>query len=214
MQGIIEALLLAVVLVNLRLLGSSRIGACVRVVAVQGIVLGLLTVAIHGASISVHVLLLAAGSMAIKGAAFPWLLFRAIREARVRRDIEPSVGYISSLFAGLLGLGIAVWLGGRLPLPPTATSRLVVPVALFTIFTGLFLIVARKKALMQVLGYLVLENGIYTFGVALLLETPLLVELGVLLDVFVAVFVMGITIFHINRTFDDIDTDLLSTLKG
>jgi hydrogenase-4 component E len=214
MQGFTEALLLLVVLVNLRLLGSSRIGACVRVVAVQGIALGLLTLAIHGEAISVHAVLLAAGSMAIKGAAFPWLLFRAIREARVRRDVEPSVGYISSLLAGLVGLGIAAWLGARLPLPPTAASRLVVPVALFTIFSGLFLIVTRKKALTQVLGYLVLENGIYTFGAALLLETPLLVELGVLLDVFVAVFVMGITIFHINRTFDDIDTDLLSTLKG
>jgi hydrogenase-4 component E len=81
------------------------------------------------------------------------------------------------------------------------------------IFTGLFLIVSRRKALMQVLGYIVLENGIYAFGVALVVESPLLVELGVLLDVFVAVFVMGITMFHLSRAFDDIDTDQLAMLK-
>ena len=63
------------------------------------------------------------------------------------------------------------------------------------------------------LGFLVMENGIYAFGVGLVLESPLLVELGVLLDVFVAVLVMGIIIFHISREFDHIDTHELSTLR-
>jgi hydrogenase-4 component E len=66
---------------------------------------------------------------------------------------------------------------------------------------------------MQVLGYLVMENGIYTFGMAMSESQPLMVELGILLDVFMAVFVMGITIYHINREFDHIDTDRMSALK-
>jgi hydrogenase-4 component E len=78
---------------------------------------------------------------------------------------------------------------------------------------GLFLIVSRKKALTQVLGYLVIENGIYTIGMALAQEQPLLIEMGILLDVFVAVFVMGITLFRIGRDFDNIDTDQMATLK-
>jgi hydrogenase-4 component E len=86
-------------------------------------------------------------------------------------------------------------------------------VALFTIFVGLFMIVTRKKALTQVLGYLTLENGIYAFGLGVAQEWPLIVELGILLDIFAAVFVMGIAIFHINREFDHIDSDRLSTLK-
>ncbi len=85
--------------------------------------------------------------------------------------------------------------------------------AIFSIFAGLFLIVSRKRALSQVLGFLVLENGVYTFGVGLAPQSSLLVEAGVLLDVFVAVFVMGITIFHINREFDHINTDQMSQLK-
>ena len=85
--------------------------------------------------------------------------------------------------------------------------------AFHAILIGLFLIISRKKAVTQVLGYLGLENGIYIFGIALVKEATILIDLGVLLDIFVAVFVMGIAIFHISREFDHIDTDRLSTLK-
>ena len=108
---------------------------------------------------------------------------------------------------------LSLWLSERLPLPQVPISSLIVPVALCTSLIGLFVIISRKKAITQVLGYLVLENGIYAFGVGVVPHSPLLVELGVLLDVFVAVFVMGITIFHINRQFDHIDTDRLVLLK-
>jgi len=87
-------------------------------------------------------------------------------------------------------------------------------VAIFTMMTGLLLLTTRRKALTQVVGYLALENGIYTFGVAVARDgSPWLVELGILLDVFVAVFVMGIAIFHISREFDHIDADQLTALK-
>jgi hydrogenase-4 component E len=78
---------------------------------------------------------------------------------------------------------------------------------------GLLTLVSRVKAVTQVVGYLVMENGIFLFGVLLLEAMPYLIELGVLLDLFVGVFVMGIVIFHINRAFDHIDVDQLSTLR-
>ncbi|PJB83091.1 MAG: hydrogenase, partial [Acidobacteria bacterium CG_4_9_14_3_um_filter_49_7] len=93
------------------------------------------------------------------------------------------------------------------------TSHFLLPSALFSLMTGLLIIVSRRKALTQVIGYLTMENGVYLFGAALAIEEPLLVEMGVLLDVFVAVFIMGITIYQINSEFDHIDTDRLSELK-
>jgi hydrogenase-4 component E len=213
MNALLDATLVALLLINLRLLGASRLGASIRVVAAQGLVLGIFTLAVNTGGVSAHTVGLAVLSVGLKAVAFPWLLFRALREAKVRREIEPLVGFILSILGGVLGLGFSVWIGSRLPLPAPTASPLVVPVALFTMFTGLFLIVSRKQALTQVLGYLVLENGIYAFGVALLLQEPMLVELGILLDVFVGVFVMGITIFHLNRAFDSIDTDQLSALR-
>ncbi|HKW30341.1 MAG TPA: hydrogenase [Verrucomicrobiae bacterium] len=210
---ITNLILALVVLTNLKLLGSSRLGASIRVVAAQGVALGLLPILAHWQEMSVHFGLLAAGTMAIKGVVFPWLLFRAIREAEIAREIEPYVGYAASLVAGAVALGTSFWLCTRLPIPENIASPWLVPVSFFSIFAGLFLIVSRKRAVSQVLGFLVLENGIYTFGVGVAVRTPFLVEAGVLLDVFVAVFVMGITIFHINREFDHINTDRLSTLK-
>jgi hydrogenase-4 component E len=208
-----DLLLYVVVLTNLLLLGTSRLLACVRVVAVQGVSLGLLALAAHEGSPSVHAVALCAGILVLKGAVFPWLLARSLRDVQIRREIDPYIGYTMSSLAGLVALGVSVWLGRSLPLPATAASSLAVPVAAFTVLTGFFLIITRRQALTQVLGYLVLENGIYAFGVELAQDQPLLVELGVLLDIFVAVFVMGIAIFHISREFDHIDTDRLTSLK-
>ena len=209
----VDLLLILVVLTNLKLLGSSRLGASIRTVAVQGFLLGLLPLWAHAHDLSGHVVLLAVGGMVLKGVVFPWLLLRALREAEVQREIEPFVGYIASLLVGVGAIGVSLWLSARLPLPEPVVAPLLVPTALFSILAGLFLIVSRKKAINQVLGFLVLENGIYAFGIGLVQEASLLVELGVLLDVFVGVFVMGIIIFHIRREFDHIDTDQLSTLK-
>jgi hydrogenase-4 component E len=208
----VDAILVGIILTGFVLLGSSRFGSCVRVVALQGVLLGALTIAARENDASLRAPLLALASTGVKGVAFPWLLSRALRDAEVRREVEPLVGYGPSVLVGMLGLVAALWLASRLP-PPAAIPSLVLPVALFTMLAGLFLIVSRRQALMQVLGYLVMENGIYTFGVGFVQGTPMLVELGVLLDVFVAVFVMGIAIFHINREFDHIDTDRLRTLK-
>ena len=209
-----DLILVLVVLTNLKLLGSSRLGASIRVVAAQGVMLGLLPVLAHVHELSLHFAALAVGTVALKGVVFPWLLFRALREAEVTREVEPYVGYISSILVGLMALAASFWLGGRLPVTTAGVSSLLVPSALFSILAGVFLIVARKRAVNQVLGFLVMENGIYTFGVGVVAETPFLVELGVLLDAFVAVFVMGIAVYHINREFDHIEVDRLDRLKG
>jgi hydrogenase-4 component E len=214
MDRLTDALLVILVLTTFKLLASGRIGACVRAVATQGVVLGLLTLATHRGTLSLHVAAVACASMALKGLAFPWLLSRALREADVRREIEPYVGYTLSILSGLFVLGVSLWVGARLRLPSESFSTLALPTALFTILAGLFVVVARRTAVMQVLGFLVLENGIYSFGVWQVGDMPLLVELGVLLDLFVAVFVMGITIYHINREFEHIDTDRLDSLRG
>ncbi len=214
MNSSVDTIMVFLVLTNLMLLGLSRMGTCIRVVAGQGIALGLLPLLLHTDILEIHLWVLSAAIIGLKGLAFPWMLSRTLRDIDVNREVEPFVGYGLSVVMGPLALAMCLWISSGLPLPAETTSSLVVPVALFTIMAGLFLIVSRKKALTQVLGYLVLENGIYTFGVALAGKQPILVEMGILLDVFVAVFVMGITIFHINREFDHIDTDRLSSLRS
>jgi hydrogenase-4 component E len=208
-----EGLLVALLLANLWLLGTSRLLACIAVVAAQGVLLGVLPFTLPLEVPAWRLVLLAAVGFGLKGIVFPVLLRRAVRRVEIRSEVEPFVGYSLSLLIGVLLLAASLYIGMRMPIPGALRPTLLVPGALFTAATGLFLIVGRKSAIMQALGYLVMENGISAFGMALAEREPLLVEMGTLLDAFVAVFVMGITIFHINKEFDHIDSGRLSSLK-
>jgi hydrogenase-4 component E len=210
----IDTILVLLILTSFLLLGSSRLATCISIGALQGIMVGLLPLAVSGAGLTVRIAAIGAVIMGLKGFVFPYLLSRALRESDTSREVQPFVGYAASLFVGVLSLLASFWLDKQLKLPVHATSDLVVPVAFTMMMTGLFLIVARRTAVNQVIGYLVLENGIYTFGLAIVRDIPVLIELGVLMDMFVAVFVMGIAIYRINREFDHIDSDRLNSLKG
>jgi hydrogenase-4 component E len=212
-NGWLDAILVLLVLTSFWLLGASRLLSCIQAVAIQGLSLGLIPLISRWPAISVRLALVAVASTIIKAIVLPTLLRHAIREANVRNEVDPLVGFTTSLLLGIGLWGVAMHIAGRLPTMLPSDSTLLVPVAIFTVLCGLLLLVSRNTAVMQVIGYLTLENGIYAFGWAFAVEDPLLVEMGVLLDVFVAVFVMGITIYHLNREFDSIETDELAALK-
>lgn len=215
MNSLADIVLVTVVALNLGLVGTSRITACIWLVAWQGVALGVLPLLAAGDSFSFQLLFLAIVMLTMKGLVFPRLLFRSLRTSNVRRELIPLLGYNASVALGATLLVVSLWLAPKLKLPPGVTllSDLVIPVALATLLTGLLLIVTRQQALTQVAGYLVLENGVFVFGAALAHDEPVLVEMGVLLDIFGAVLVMGIAAFHIHRSFDRIDVEQLSQLK-
>jgi hydrogenase-4 component E len=212
MTQISDFLLLAIVLVNFALLGATRLSTTIRAVAVQGGLLGLLPLVLHGGP-SLHAVGLAVGTVAIKGVILPRFLTWAIREAALRREVEPRIGFVGSLLLGVVAMAVAFAVAARLPLPPELARPLLVPVALATVMVGFLILTTRAKAVTQVVGYLALENGIYLFGLTLTEQVPFLVEIGVLLDVFVGVFIMGIVVFHINRAFDSLDAEQLAQLR-
>jgi hydrogenase-4 component E len=177
---------------------------------VQGLLLGLLPL-LTASQLSVHAVSLALGTVAVKALVLPWFLAWAIREAAVRREVEPVIGFIASQLFGALAVALAFAIASRLPLP-AIEQPLLVPVALATLIIGFIVLTTRRKAITQVVGYLVLENGIFLFGLTQTESVPFLIELGVLLDVFVGVFIMGIVVFHINREFDSIDATRLTEL--
>jgi hydrogenase-4 component E len=209
----VEGFLVILMLTNLWLLGSSRLLSCIAAVSVQGVLLGLLPLVIGVDAPLWRLILQAAISIGFKGIALPLLLLRAARSVDVRREVEPFVGYSASLLIGVVVLAVSLFIGLRLPIHGWDAPLLLVPAALFTALTGLFIIVSRRSAIVQALGYLAMESGIAAFGLALAEQEPLLIEMGTFLDAFVAIFVMGITIYHISREFDHIDADRLSSLK-
>jgi hydrogenase-4 component E len=211
MGSLTEFLLFLIVLSDFAVLGTSRLSSCIRAVALQGLLLGLLPLVIDE-SLTPHAVGLAVGTVAVKAIVLPSFLRWAIREAAVRREVEPLVGYTASLALGVGALAVAFAVANVLPVR-SSEAELLIPAALVTVMIGLIVLVTRAKALLQVVGYLMLENGIYLFGLTQARRVPFLVEAGVLLDVFVGVFIMGIVVFHINREFDSISADRLTELR-
>jgi hydrogenase-4 component E len=197
---------------NLLALGSSRLPMLIRTVAVQGVVLSVMPLLMEQ-ELNWRVGLLVIGAIAGKGIIIPGLLRRAMRTANIDRELEPFLDFVPSLLLGAAGTIAAVALGRALPLAPEHTRLLLVPGAIASILTGFILLIGRIKAISQVCGYLILENDIYMFGLLLIHSMPLMVESGILLDVTVGVFVIGIIADRIQRAFDSLDTRKLTTLR-
>ncbi len=212
MSGNLDLLVGLAMGLNLIALGSSRLTTLIRAMSLQGVVLGAMPTLL-GERLDGWMVLTAVATFASKGLVIPTLLRRAMRTAQIDREIQPTVGFAPSL---LLGAGVATGslaLTQLLPLRAADAESLLVPGALATVLTGFVMLIGRTKAISQVCGYLILENGIYMFGLLLLRVMPVLVEAGVLLDLTVGVFVIGIIVDRIQRAFDSLDTRKLTALR-
>jgi hydrogenase-4 component E len=196
---------------NLLALGTSRLPALIRAMSVQGVILGVMPLLMEH-QLDWRVLLVAVATICGKGLLIPGLLRRAMRTVQIDRELEPLIGFVPSLLLGAAGTIAALALTHLLPLLPEHAGSLLVPGALATVLTGFILLIGRTKAISQVCGYLILENGIYLFGLLLIKAMPLLVEAGVLLDLTVGVFILGIIVDRIQRAFDSLDTRKLTAL--
>lgn len=207
-----DLLIALTILSNFVLVATSRVNKAIQVAVIQGVLLGLIPLAM-GLGKHPHILFMVVATITVKGWFIPFLLRRAIQEVHIHREVDPYVGYTVSLMLCALGTGLSLILAHMLPLKGGTKVILLVPAALSTLFTGFLMLVSRRKALTQVVGYLILENGIFLFGLLLVEDMPMLVETGILLDLFVGVFVMGIVINHIRTAFDSTDTRHLAELK-
>ena len=198
---------------NLLALGTSRLPSLIRAMSAQGMLLGLMPLLLEAENLDWRILLVVLATLVGKGLVIPGLLRRAMRAANIEREIQPFLGYVPSLLLGACGTIAAVALARALPLLPEHARSLLVPGAIASVLTGFILMIGRVKAISQVCGYLILENGIYLFGLLLIHSTPWLVESGILLDVTVGVFIIGIIVDRIQRAFDSLDTRKLTVLR-
>lgn len=197
---------------NLVALGSSRLPSLIRTMSAQGVLLGIMPMLLES-EFDWRVAAVALATALGKGIVIPALLRRAMRAVRIERELEPFIGFEVSLLLGAAATIAAVAVVRWLPLLPEHRNSLLVPGAIATVATGFILLTGRVKAISQVCGYLILENGIYLFGLMLIKSTPQLVEAGVLLDLTVGVFVIGIIVDRIQRAFDSLDTRKLTALR-
>lgn len=197
-------------------LGTPRLKTLVTIMAWQGAAVSLIPLFLkdHGdfgiGAICFFILMLV-----IKGVVIPGLLYVALNRVAIKREIVPFIGYHASILTGLGIVLMSVFITNYLRPSLAEGQEIVLITAITTMASGFFLMMARTKAITQVIGYLMLENGIYLIGTALTKHSHTLyvVEFGVLLDILVGVMVMGIILHNINSAFDDVDTTLLGRLK-
>src|SRR5437016_2630182 len=162
MVQILDPLLIVALALNFVALGVSRIRGVINAVAMQGILLGLSPLLVHP-EIGVRGLLLVVVTIALKGVVIPLFLLHAMREANIQHEVRPVVNYMSSLLLGAVGTALAMVFSYTLPLAEEHANLLIVPASLATVWTGFLMLTTRRKAIMQVLGYLLLDNGLFFF---------------------------------------------------
>lgn len=217
MNDLANALLVLILVLNLFALGTSRIQSVIRIVAAQGALLGLITLVVHE-SPGFAVVASAIAAVLIKCILIPWIMTRSLRAADIKREIEPFIGFLPSILIGAAVTAAALLFSPSLAergagFPGHDAPSLLISASFATVLTGFIILISRYKAITQSLGYLVLENGIFVFGMLLVEAIPMVVEMGMLLDLFVGVFVISIITNHINRAFSSMDTRRLVSLK-
>jgi len=191
------------VFLALIILSNHRVTAMIRIFAIQSFVLSLLPLFLHASSISGRDIFIVIATMVLKAALAPSILFWAIRHVSMRSEIKPILGFGSSIILGVILIAGAFWVSSSLKLPGgKPASDLILPCSLSTVLLGFMIMVTRTRAVTQVLGYMIMENGIFLFAVSLFDVMPVLIEMGILLDIFVAVFIMAIVVNHINEEFE------------
>jgi len=210
MPPIADSILILLLLTNFFILGTANLTSAIRGVALQGLLLGVLPFFVESQP-TLRLVAMIVVTVAVKGLVIPGLLMKALRDVHIRHEVEPYVGFVATLFFCAIGTALALLFADLLPLAAADRTGLFVPASLATLFSGFLGLTTRRKAISQVTGYLVLENGVYIFG--LLLYQSMIVEVGILLDLVVGIFVMGIVLNHIQREFSSLDTERLSGLK-
>jgi hydrogenase-4 component E len=152
-------------------------------------------------------------TLAIRGIIIPLSIYIVIKKVAVRREVEPIVGYHASMLCGLGLIVAATFISRQLDIPVISQNTLLLPTAIALLVSGMFLLMARRNAIAMVLGYIIMENGIYLIGTTFSVRARHIVEFGILLDVLAGVMIMAIILQNIKQTFDDVDTALLRTLK-
>jgi hydrogenase-4 component E len=207
----------AAILVTAFLIVSSRsLVFYIRLFALQSFFLGAVALLVVLGYGETHILIAAILTIAIKAIAIPLVLTRVIERIHVQKEIRFSISITASL---LLCGGIVILADSvaqsilRSPHAEASAVSRVLSVSIAMMLIGLFIMMTRRKALTQIVGLLTMENGVFLSGLSITYGMPLIVEMGIFFDILVAVLILGVFVFRINKTFESISIDSLRSLR-
>jgi len=202
---VINLLAAILLLISFAMLSQRRIVGLITLFAWQGAALATSTALVAWATGQHHLYYSAGLTLVLKVVAMPWFFFRLVRRLDADRDVEPMINIPTTM---LIGIGLVIF-AFNLALPISAMSgtvmRSTLGIAMAMVLLAFLMMITRTKAIPQVIGFLAMENGLFFAATSATYGMPLVVELGVALDVLVGVLVLGIFVFQTRETFGSLD---------
>ena len=195
------------------MLSQRRVVTMVSLLALQGLLLGAATLLLAWRTGQGHLLFSGVLTLALKAAFLPWLLHRLIRRLDVYWDSEPLLNIAGTMLVGLLIVIFAFGLAQPIAALATTTTRSSIGIAMAVVLLAFLTMITRRKAMSQVVGFLSMENGLFFGAMSATYGMPMIVELGVALDILVAMLVLGVFFFQIREQFDSLDLHHLENLR-
>jgi hydrogenase-4 component E len=195
------------------MLAQRRVVTMVNLLALQGLLLGLATLLLAWRTGNNHLYVSASMTLALKALFLPWLLHRLIRRLGVYWDSEPLLNITATMLLGLLVVIFAFGLAQPIAALATTSTRSSIGIAVAVVLLAFLTMITRRKAMSQVVGFLSMENGLFFGAMSATYGMPMIIELGVALDVLVAMLVLGVFFFQIREQFDSLDLHHLESLK-
>ena len=200
-------------LTMLYLAATSRIIAHIRILIAQGVLLFLICCGgFHHMDI-LNFAFLALETLIFKGVVIPWFLYRVLKKTHSNRDVAANIPHFYCLVIASIILLISILASNYYISSVKLISPMFFGVSVATIIISLWLITIKHKIISNVIEFITMENGIFLLSLSIAKEMPILVNMGVLLDVFIAVYILGLFVHEINKEFNDLEVSHLSDLK-
>jgi len=200
-------------LTMLYMAATSRIKAHIKMLSIQGLILFLILFLDEDKTNLINLIFLSIETLLVKTILIPLFLTRILNKNEVFRDNEPHIPNFYSLVIASIMLFAGFMISNLHGQGFENVTALYFGVSISTILISLFLITTRKKILTHVIGYIMMENGIFLLSLSVAKEMPIIVSMGVLLDIFIAVFILGFLVNKINTAFDELNICELCNLK-
>ena len=210
---LLNALAALFLLLSFAMLSQRRIVTLVKLLAVQGALLGIATVVLAWRTGERELYVSALLTLGLKAVFLPWLLHRLIRRLGVYWDSEPLLNIAGTMLIGLLIVIFAFGLAQPIAALASTATRNGIGIAVAAVLLAFLTMITRRKAMSQVVGFLSMENALFFGAMSATYGMPMIVELGVALDVLVAMLVLGVFFFQIREQFDSLDLHHLESLK-
>jgi len=200
-------------LVSFAMLSQRRVLSLINLFALQGLMLTVSTVIVAYSSHQHHLYYSAALTLVLKVIILPWILHRLIRKLNVKWDIETLFNIPTTMLVGIALVVFAFNLAAPISLMAGTITKSSLGIAMASVLLSFLMMITRSKAVPQVIGFLAMENGLFFAATSATYGMPMVVELGIALDVLVGMFILGIFFFQIRETFDSLDLKHMEKLK-